>query len=154
MRDLHESIAVNAPAGFALATVSTYFSELGPHDAAQLALRFPVPAVFVSGLTLEKMVSLKLGFGTLDGVANCIPFDWQPIGTKALPSLSGAILARPQSDQKSRLEIDGSYVAPGGVFGAIFDRLVGVYIARTTLRALLQTFARAIESDYSARQNF
>jgi hypothetical protein len=154
MPDLRESIALNAPAGFALATISTYFSERATHDAVRLALRFPVPAVIISGLTLEKIVSLTLGSGAVDAVSKSIAFDWKPVGTTALPNFSGTIVARPQTDETAMLEIDGTYVAPGGVFGALFDRLVGVHIARTTLRTLLDTFARTIETDYDIRSRF
>jgi hypothetical protein len=37
------------------------------------------------------------------------------------------------------------------VVGTLFDNLIGVWIARASISALLAQFAREIEADYSVR---
>ncbi len=151
IRRLNDSVAVKAPSNFALAYINTYFLERGPQGTADLALRFPLPKIFIEGLTLEKSVSLKLEYGARNGGSKPVLIGWEPIGTNALPSFSGTLTAPEETDITCRLVIEGEYAPPGGLIGSVFDQLIGVRIARATLDALLAQFALAIDADYAAR---
>ena len=151
MRRLSRSIHVNAPASFALAFVRTYFLQRGPEGAARLALRFPLPDALMSGLTIEKIVLLEFASARADTHASSIAIGWKPLATRALPSFSGMLEALAAGREACRLTIEGEYAPPGGVPGALFDRLIGVHIAGATLSALLTRFTADIEADYLQR---
>jgi hypothetical protein len=52
------------------------------------------------------------------------------------------------------MTIDGTYDAPGGVAGQLFDAVLGVRIAHGTLEELLNNFRDAIETDYRTRTEY
>ncbi len=153
MRRLSNSAAVKAPASFALAYIATYFLERESRDSAKLALRFPLPNFLIDGLTVEKVVAVSLAveYAAADSGNKRVLINWQPAGTRLLPSFSGTLAAAAAGEELCRLTIEGGYVPPGGLAGAIFDNLVGIRIARATLTALLAQLGQAIEADYLRR---
>lgn len=152
MRRLIHSVPVKAPSSFALAYLRTHFLERRARSGgATLALRFGLPKFPIEGLTLEKSVALILDYRTAAAAPNGLAFGWQPDDRSALPSFGGTISALARGDDACSLTVAGSYTPPGGAFGAIFDRLVGLHIARATLAALMTEFQTAIEADFSAR---
>jgi hypothetical protein len=151
VRRLTHSVTVKAPSSFALAFMSTYFLERGAQtNGAELALRFPLPKLFVDGLTVEKKVMVRLRY-TDRGGSRPLTIGWQPLGVGPLPGFEGTLGATPESESTCRLTIAGSYTPPGGIAGVVFDQLIGVRIANATVTALLEQFRNAIESDYSIR---
>ena len=76
---------------------------------------------------------------------------WDPLGTRAVPSFAGKIVASDDGPERARLAIEGRYKAPGGLAGKLFDALAGVRIARATLVALLTQLAAGIDAEYMLR---
>lgn len=63
---------------------------------------------------------------------------WEPEPGGVYPSFSGVLTVRADEDYGSAiLEITGSYAAPLGAAGALFDKAVGRNIAQKTMQALL-----------------
>ncbi len=135
-----------------MAYVSTYFLERGRHTSgAELALRFPVPRLFVAGLTLEKRVLVHLTFDPGASGGHALTIEWEPLGGGPLPSFLGTVTATPEGEAACSLTIAGRYTPPGGIAGIAFDTLIGGRIASATLTALIQQFKHSIEADYAAR---
>jgi len=68
--------------------------------------------------------------------------DWEPSGEGPYPTFSGTMNVYAESDpRESRLEIDGTYEAPGGMIGKIFDILIGRRMARASLADLVERIA-------------
>ncbi len=152
MRRLTRSVTVKAPASFARAFMNTYFLDRGAQpSSADLALRFPLPAFIVEGLTVEKRVRVKVAYAAYAGDGRPMMLSWEPLGNRALPSFSGTLMATPQTEMTCSLEIAGSYAPPGGIAGIAFDQIVGVRIARATVDALLEEFEHKIAADYALR---
>jgi hypothetical protein len=152
VRRLTQTVPVKAPSSFALAFMSTYFLERGPQSAgAELALRFPLPKIFIDGLTLEKRVIVHLRYNRGTG-GESLAIGWEPLGEGAsLPSFDGALVAAPETESTCRLTILGGYTPPGGIPGVLFDRLLGFRIANATIAALIAQFKESIETDYAIR---
>ncbi len=56
----------------------------------------------------------------------------------------------------TRILVDGGYHPPFGVFGYLFDRLIGAYIARASVRDLSHRIAAYLEKreqDWLVRAN-
>jgi hypothetical protein len=152
VRRLTQTVPVKAPSSFALAFMSTYFLERGPQTGgAELALRFPLPKIFIDGLTLEKRVIVHLRYNRGAG-GESLAIGWEPLGEGAsLPSFDGTLVAAPETEATCRLTILGGYMPPGGMLGILFDRLIGYRIAHATIAALLAQFKESIEADYAVR---
>jgi hypothetical protein len=133
--------------------MSTYFLERGPQTGgAELALRFPLPKLFIDGLTLEKRVVVHLRYDRGAGGGESLAIGWEPLGGGAsLPSFEGTLVAAPETEATCRLTILGGYSPPGGIAGILFDRLIGYRIANATIAALLAQFKESIEADYAVR---
>jgi hypothetical protein len=153
VRRLTRTVPVKAPSSFALAFMSTYFLERGRQaSGAELALRFPLPKLFVDGLTIEKRVVVHLRYNRGGSPSDSLAIGWEPLGDgAALPSFDGTLVAQPETEGSCRLTILGGYTPPGGIAGLLFDRLIGFRIANATVGALLAEFKESIEADYSAR---
>lgn len=71
--------------------------------------------------------------------------DWVPSGEGPYPTFSGTANLYATSDARSsRLEVDGSYEAPGGLVGRIFDAVIGWRMARASLADLVERIAREL----------
>lgn len=150
MRRLTRSISVKAPSAFALAYLTSYFTERGAQTTgAELPLRFPLPGGLVDGLTIEKRVKLHLSYR--GGLGEPLRIVWRPIGAGPLPGFDGTLSTEFVGETTSRLTIAGTYTPPGGIAGVAFDQLIGVHIAGATLMALLGQFADAIQTEYLVR---
>jgi hypothetical protein len=153
MHDLSAECDVRAPAGFALAFLATYLADQGVNaeGEASIRMRYPLRELF-AGIVLERDVTVHVSYepgppGTTPGIR----LGWSPEGTNMIPSFEGRIDARDTGEQTCRLTISGTYAPPLGVIGALFDRVVGVRIARGTLDGLLAEFKVRIEGDFLAR---
>lgn len=74
-------------------------------------------------------------------------------GTRLFPDFHGTLRLRIDSVESTLLTLEGSYRAPFGAPGLLFDRALGRRIARTTMRELLERVALAMERrelDYRA----
>ena len=71
-------------------------------------------------------------------------FAWRP-AWRGFPSF-GATLTVAPADNDTDLVLEGSYEPPGGVFGRLFDRVVGHKLAARTMDALLTQLALHAEN--------
>ena len=69
---------------------------------------------------------------------------WIPEGTGVFPRFEGILIVR-SHDEKSSIELDGSYTPPFGVAGQVFDAAIGHRIADATARELLKDLKAAVE---------
>ena len=108
------------------------------HDEAEV--RVPLPFL---PLLFRKRVGLTFGVHS-DGVEDGRTHDelriiWSA-GTPLLPDFHGTVRLRIQGVM-TRIHIEATYHVPLGPFGRIFDALIGVHIARASLRDLAQRLA-------------
>jgi hypothetical protein len=153
VRELSASISVKAPSGFALAFLNTYVSDLpGPAGESRMPMRYTITQL--AGLTLERDVSVRVAYvpGPADAPAT-LDIAWEP-DARLFPSFKGTLRAEPAGKEACTLTIAGTYDAPGGVAGQLFDAVLGVRIANGTLEHLLARFRDAIEEDYKKRMAF
>jgi hypothetical protein len=87
-------------------------------------------------------------------VHDALEIDWAA-GTRFFPDFHGALRLRIDSVETTRLTLEGTYRAPFGAFGLVFDQLIGRRIARATLRDLLRRLGDAMEqreAEFRARE--
>jgi hypothetical protein len=71
---------------------------------------------------------------------------WAAEHAAAFPIFDGELLIAGDEDYDTfRLELNGNYVPPGGVAGAVFDAAVGRHIAHASAREFLASMRRQIE---------
>lgn len=152
MRELIADIAVHAPSDFALAFLASHLDARTRSTTRQaLQLRFPLQRL-ADGLALEKPVSVRLKYvADRTGHRRVVTIDWKPDGGGPFPKFQGEISTAPRDTETCALRLSGTYTAPGGVAGKIFDAVVGVRIAQATLDVLQDQFRDAIEADYRVR---
>ncbi len=152
MRELTVSVDVKAPSGFAVAFLSTYVEDLGRgQDGAVMPLRYTIEQL--GGLKLERDVTVRVEYRPEEGGPAHLDIAWEPDGS-LFPSFSGTLYTDATGDKTCSMRIDGTYDAPGGVPGQLFDAVVGVRIARGTIEELLAQFRDAIEADYQRRTEY
>jgi len=151
VRELSASISVRAPAGFALAFLNTYVRELGGDDAT-MPLRYTLSQL--AGVTLERDVTVRVEYVPQpDDAPALLYICWEP-DASLFPSFEGTLRAQATGERSCTLSIVGTYDAPGGMAGQLFDAVVGVRIAHGTLEQLLARFRDAIEDDYKQRMSY
>ncbi len=153
MRELSASISVRAPSGFSLAFLSTYVGDLdGENGESILPMRYTLTQL--AGLTLERDVTVRVEYVTQPGDDPArLNIAWEP-DASIFPSYKGALYAKSDGKNACTLTITGTYDAPGGMAGQLFDAVVGVRIAHGTLEHLLARFRDAIETDYKKRTDY
>lgn len=127
------------------------------HDALSLAaksrieqpmiLTAPLP---VGHITLEKGVRARYA-----AAGDPMHFDepwhvsWDPEPGGVYPSFSGVLTVRADEDYDSaNLELAGSYAAPLGPAGMLFDKALGIKIASSTVQALLAKISAEMIARY------
>jgi hypothetical protein len=152
MRTLHASTPVKAPARFAVAFLQGYVRDRTQAERApEIQLRVPLNRL-AGGLVLERPVTVNLSYLPQDDLERPgLSIEWQPADTTLFPRFTGSIQAEATGLRECLLSIDGSYTAPFGAPGAVFDALAGVHIAQATLEGLLHEFQAEIEADYTDR---
>ncbi len=152
MRRLTASAEVAAPSDFSLSFLHNYFRERSTSGPASTRLHFPLDGI-VAGLSLEKQVAVRLSYpdSTRGRRGEALELRWDPEGTGPFPNFNGTIDAAASGPERCTLTIQGEYVAPGGVAGAVFDAVAGAHIAHATLTALLREFRELIQTDYKMR---
>jgi len=149
VRELSASIPVKAPAGFALAFLNTYVTDLGGGKQPTLPMRYTIS--HLAGLTLERDVTVRVEYAAKPGGDPAqLYICWEP-DASLFPSFTGTLHAQSVDDRHCTLKIEGTYDAPGGVAGQLFDAVVGVRIAHGTIEGLLARFRDVIEDDYNKR---
>ncbi len=153
MRELSASISVRAPSGFSLAFLNTYVGDLSDADGDSImAMRYTLTQL--AGLTLERDVTVRVEYvAQPEDEPAVLNIAWEP-DAGLFPSFEGTLHAKPAGKNACTLTIGGTYDAPGGPAGQLFDAVVGVRIAHGTLDHLLARLRDAIEADYKKRTDY
>lgn len=152
MRDLSVTVPVRAPSGFALAFLNTYVRDLaGGAGSGSMPLHYAVTQL--AGITLERDVNVRVDYQPGPGGSTVLKICWEP-DASVFPSFDGALEAADTGERACDLTITGTYDAPGGLAGQLFDAVIGVRIARGSIEQLLMQFRDAIEADYKKRMEY
>ena len=95
---------------------------------------------------------VKIGWSIVDDLTDsarghdAIAIYWTP-ENPTFPSFAGTVTVRPHF-RESHIRISGHYEPPLGAPGRFFDRLAGRHIARVTLKRLVRTLGKDVESRY------
>lgn len=108
-------------------------------DAAQVGLPAKVHATHDVRMQYEKRTSAERG--------EVIAVTWEP-DDRYVPTFTGELHGERVEAGGSRLVLTGSYEAPMGRLGVVFDALLGRRIAAATARALLEDIKTFVEADY------
>jgi hypothetical protein len=142
-RKVSADVLAVCPFSIAQEYATDYFrsAELG-HEEAEIR----VPIRFLPTV-IRRRVELRFGVhsdGTEAGRTHDeIRVRWSS-GTWLLPEFHGTVRLR-ISGSATRVLVDGSYHAPFGVIGCVFDSLVGTYIARASVSDLAHRIAVYLE---------
>jgi hypothetical protein len=136
-----------------VAFLNTYVRDLGGSDGdAMMPMRYKM--THLAGLTLERDVTVRVDYIPQPGrEAAHLHIAWEP-EARIFPSFKGTLEGEATGEHSCTLSIAGTYDAPGGVAGQLFDAVIGVRIAHGTLEQLLQRFRAAIEDDYKKRMEY
>jgi hypothetical protein len=145
MAELNERCFVACPYHSAQRYLAQSVSErVAAGEPTVVTLSLPLP-----GLDLHKDVRVTFSAGT-----DPMHFDrpwrvhWTPDGGP-YPDFDGELTVRSDEDYTSSvLELQGEYLPPGGVAGAVFDAVAGSRIAAATARQLLKEIAAELEARY------
>jgi len=146
MSELHESITVRAAIDEATTNLQAFFAQYQSPDEhiAILPLRISIPTIKKeSGLNIEKnvKVSVREAHRTKDSQYTAFDINWEVEPAGPYPYFSGtlSIAADEPADKDAfRLLLDGTYVAPFGNAGRLFDATIGHAIGRATILDLLE----------------
>jgi hypothetical protein len=142
-RAVTAEVLASCPFSIAQEYASDYFRRA---EAGQAEAEIRVPVRFLPTV-IRRRVELRFGIhsdGTEAGRAHDeIRVRWSS-GTWLLPEFHGTVRLR-ISGLGTRVLVDGSYHAPFGVSGRIFDSLVGAYIARASVSDLAHRIAVYLE---------
>jgi len=79
---------------------------------------------------------------------SAISLRWQAIrATRYFPIMEGDLKARPGEDGTTLLILEGRYRPPLGLFGLVFDRIIGRRVASATAACFVDRVADEIERD-------
>jgi hypothetical protein len=76
-----------------------------------------------------------------------IDLTWDP-DDRFVPSFTGSLSGIRTDDGMSDLTLEGTYEAPFGAIGAVFDAVLGRRIAAATAQAVLHDIKQFVEADY------
>jgi len=135
---IHAERLANCPYSIAQEYAEEYLREAESGSDALVVYAGPI----------GKRVAVRFGRQTDttdDGrVHEAIDLRWS-VTTPLLPQFRGILRLRIAGTQ-TRLILDGRYEPPGGMFGTLFDRVIGNRIAASTANTLLDRIARALTS--------
>jgi hypothetical protein len=146
MSDVHEYTSVHCPFAQVPSYLDKFFKSMGARDGigATIELSAPLGEVNLERHVIASIVPLKPYPGY-----DRFSIGWEPRGGGPFPKFEGTVSVSEESIGYSRLDLDGSYVPPGGPLGAVFDAAVGNRIAHQTARLLLERIRDAVESGYA-----
>lgn len=138
------AIAVDALADCSFSIAEDYATEYlrgaeagGPEAAIRLPWALPFPP-------LGRRVALTFGIheDMLEGGRRNdeVRLRWRS-GSRLLPDFHGTLRFQIEAS-RTRVMLDGSYEAPLGALGAVFDRVAGRRIARASLQEVADRIAR------------
>ena len=141
MTRIHERVPLAVYPLEAVPLLRAYFHTLvGPEGTAEIRLHLSLPN-FVGhvGFALEHNVLASMRESTdASGLNTAFAIAWRPEGGGPLPALNGMLTTWADADdERSYLDLDGSYEPPGSLPGALFDAAIGHRIAAATAHEFL-----------------
>jgi hypothetical protein len=141
MSQIHESLTVLCPFDQVPKAAEAYLASLPVEDGtAVVPLRLSI-----GDLIVERRADLKLthsrdypGFAVME-------ISWSPHGGGPYPVFVGTLSAEEEGGNFCRLDLDGAYMPPLGIAGAVFDAVVGHQIAVGVARQLLDEIKTGIQ---------
>jgi len=123
------------------------FSAAIDYAAEYFGQHTTLPLVGTVALQTNVLTTFEIVLDPTDKgrVHKALHLNWSPGERLPLPRFAGLLTVRPSSGL-TKLILEGTYEAPFGIAGALFDRLVGKQIAGGTVNRLLRQIAVAIET--------
>lgn len=103
--------------------------------------------VYVWGGQIGVLVDLTVDRAVADGGSTWRPVTWEPVrwlGLRA-PGFTGQISLHGAAGQPATLLLHGMYRPPGGLLGALADRVILHPVTRATARQLLADIAERLD---------
>ncbi len=128
MSEIHEYVTVLCPFDQVPKAAEAYVSSLPVQDGkAVVALR-----VTVGDLIIERRADLTITDSRAYPGNEVMDIALHPHDGGPYPVFRGTLNAEEETGMLSRLDLDGEYVPPLGIAGAVFDAVVGHRIAGYT----------------------
>lgn len=141
MSDIHESLTVLCPFDQVPAAAEHYISTLPGRDGkAIVTLR-----IMAGDLLVERRADLTLTESDAGAGAAIMDISWGPHDGGPYPIFRGTLHAVGTGGNFCRLDLDGSYVPPFQLAGAVFDAVLGHRIAVAAARELLDDIRIGVE---------
>jgi hypothetical protein len=141
MSQIHERLTVLCPFDQIARAAGVYVASLPVRDGkAVVALR-----VTVGDLVVERHADLTLEPGREDPGFHIMTIGWRPHDGGLYPRFAGTLSVEDMNGNYCRLDLNGSYVPPLGVAGAVFDVVAGHRMAEEAARALLDEIGIGLE---------
>jgi hypothetical protein len=149
MGKLREQIDVDCPHYYLIHHAQRYFTvRRQGQPPGTLSLTVDTPKVGLPGnVQARHEVRMRYEISKGSDGQDVIKLTWDP-HDRFVPKFTGTLSGESLDDGKSRLTLAGTYQAPFGPVGAVFDAILGHRIAAATAEALLQDVKRFIEPDY------
>jgi hypothetical protein len=157
MTRIRESAEVQYPAKMLERLLSNYMDERRRGDGTIcLPLRVRIAEARRDGLSVDHDVIVRFRRGRdAQNLNDTFYVDWVPSGDGPYPTFTGFMNVYPENDPRfSRLEIDGTYIPPGGLLGRVFDAAVGRRMARTSVADFVNRLAMDIAPAFSSPTRF
>src|SRR5665213_330993 len=155
MPRVRAAAAVQYPVKTAKRLLAKFMDERRRGDGSiRLPLRVALREGHRDGLSFEREVVMRFRLERDPQNLNDIFYiDWVPFGGGPYPTFSGFMNVCADADSRvSRIEIDGTYMPPGGLLGRTFDAVLGNRMARASLTDFVKRLACDIDPATSSKR--
>jgi hypothetical protein len=141
MSEIHECLTVLCPFDQVPQAVAAYVGSLPLEDGSPVvALR-----VAVGDLIVERRADLVLKHSHSYPNYETLEIEWRPHAGGLYPVFRGILRVEDVTGNFCRFDLDGAYVPPLGLAGAVFDSVVGHHMALSAARELLDEIKTGVE---------
>jgi hypothetical protein len=141
MSEIHECLTVLCPFDQVRQAIAAYVGSLPvEHGSPVVALR-----VAVGDLVVERRADLVLKHARSHAGYEILDIEWRPYDGGLYPVFRGILSVEDVTGNYCHFDLDGAYVPPLGLAGAVFDSVVGHHIALTAARELLDEIKTGVE---------
>jgi hypothetical protein len=141
MSEIHECLTVHCPFDHVPAAADAYIASLPQHDGrAVVALR-----VAIGDVVVERRADLTLTHSHAYSGYEIMAIGWQAHDGGLYPVFRGTLCVEDGTGNFCRIDLDGTYVPPLGIAGAVFDAVAGHRIAVEAARQLLDEIRIGLE---------
>jgi hypothetical protein len=141
MSQIHECLTVLCPFEQVLQAAAAYVATLPVEDGTPVvALR-----VTIGDLIVERRADLILKHNRSHPGYEILDIEWRPHDGRLYPIFRGTLCIEKVTGNFCRIDLDGAYVPPLGLAGAVFDSVVGHNVALAAARELLDEIKTGLE---------